>query len=108
MSEDGEGSGMASVYENAGSGWGESLGYAVSMTPDAMRMVVGVPNKRLDGISVGQVQVVDVESGNLLSAREMYGRDGEKFGVSVSVSPKGKMVYGGSLEANLVRVYGYI
>merc|ERR1712194_660254 len=57
MSENGEGSGMASVYENAGngwlrsgddlfgSGWGESLGYAVSMTPDAMRMVVGVPNK---------------------------------------------------------------
>merc|ERR1711957_324442 len=120
MSENGEGSGFASVYENAGNGWlrsgsdlfgngwGENLGYAVSLTPDAMRMVVGVPNKRLDGIPVGQVQVVDAESGNILSAGKMYGRDGERVGVSVCISFDGNLVYGGASAANLVRAYGYI
>jgi len=114
----GEGTGMASLFENVGNGWqrsvddllgdgwGENLGYAVSMTPDATRMVVGVPNKKLEGVPVGQVQVLDVGSGNLVSAGEMYGRDGEKFGVSVSVSSEGKFVYGGASSANLVRVYG--
>jgi len=120
MSENGEGSGLASVYENDGNGWqrsgddllgdswGENLGYAVSLTPDATRMVVGVPNKKLDGVPVGQVQVLDVNSGNIVSAGDMYGRDGEKFGVSVSVSYEGKLVYGGASMANLVRVYGDI
>eukprot|EP00579_Thalassiosira_antarctica_P010298 CAMPEP_0201917752 /NCGR_PEP_ID=MMETSP0903-20130614/7044_1 /ASSEMBLY_ACC=CAM_ASM_000552 /TAXON_ID=420261 /ORGANISM="Thalassiosira antarctica, Strain CCMP982" /LENGTH=1593 /DNA_ID=CAMNT_0048453865 /DNA_START=41 /DNA_END=4822 /DNA_ORIENTATION=- len=119
-SENGEGSGLASVYEHDGNdwqrsgndlfgdGWGENLGYAVSMTPGATRMVVGVPNKKLDGVPVGQVQVVDVKPGNLLSAGEMYGRDGEKFGVSVFVSSEGTLVYGGASMANLVRVYGDI
>lgn len=120
MSINGEGSGMASVYENNGNGWwrygddllgdnwGENLGYAVTMTPDATRMVVGVPNKKLDGVHVGQVQVVDVKSDNIASAGDIYGRDGEKFGVSVSVSYEGKLVCGGASSANLVRVYGDI
>jgi len=118
MNENGAGSGLASVYENGGNnwqhsgddllgdGWGENFGYAVSMTPDATRFVVGVPNKKLDGVHVGQVQVVDVKSGELVSAGEIYGRDGEKFGVSVS--SMGTLVYGGASGANLVRIYGDI
>jgi len=117
MSQNGEGSGLASLYENVGGGWqrsvddvvggswGENLGYAVSMTPDASRMVVGVPNKKLDGVPVGQVQVVDVNTGSLIAAGDMYGRNGEKFGVSVSVAYGGELVFGGSSVANLVRVY---
>mmetsp|Transcript_18531 Transcript_18531/g.29976 ORF Transcript_18531/g.29976 Transcript_18531/m.29976 type:complete len:600 (+) Transcript_18531:43-1842(+) len=118
MNENGEGSGLASVYENGGNnwqrsgddlfgdGWGENFGYAVSITPDGTRFVVGVPNKKLDGVPVGQVKVVDVKSGELVSAGEIYGRDGEKFGVSVS--SMGTLVYGGASGANLVRIYGDI
>ena len=120
VSINGEGSGLASVFELElygkgwqrsgdnllGEGWGENLGYAVSLTPDASRMVVGVPNKKLDGLPVGQVQVLDVQPGRLQPAGDVYGRDGEKFGVSVTVSYEGKLVYGGATEANLVRVYG--
>ena len=81
--------------------------FAVSLTPDdASRMVVEVPNKKLDGLPVGQVHVLDVQPGRLQPAGDVYGRDGEKFGVSVTVSYEGKLVYGGATEANLVRVYG--
>ena len=120
MSANGEGSGMASVYDNVeGNGWfhhlgddvlgfdfGDNLGYSVSMTPDGTRMVIGVPNKQLDKVPVGQVQVVDVTTGSMISAGDLYGRDGEKFGVSVSVSYQGELVFGGASMANLVRVYG--
>ena len=120
MSANGEGSGMASVYDNVeGNGWfhhlgddvlgfdfGDNLGYSVSMTPDGTRMVIGVPNKQLDEVPVGQVQVVDVNTGSMVAAGDMYGRDGEKFGVSVSVSYQGELVFGGASMANLVRVYG--
>jgi hypothetical protein len=121
MDHNGAGSGMACIYENnngvwqrigddlVGDGWGENLGYAVSMTPDGTRAAVGVPNKKLDGLSVGQVQVVDVStSGNLRSAGHIYGRDSDMFGVSVAASYDGKLVYGGASAANLVRIYGDI
>ena len=116
--ENGEGSGFACIYENGGSGWmqsghdllgddwGDNLGYAVSMTPAADRMIVGVPNKKRDGLPVGQVKVIDVKNGTLTTVVEMYGRDGEKFGVSVSISHHGRLVFGGATAANLVRVYG--
>ena len=73
--------------------------------------MVGVPNKKLDGVPVGQVRVLDVKPGtNLLlqSAGETHGQEDEKFGVSVAVSPDGETIYGGASMANLVRVYGEI
>ena len=118
MSLNGEGSGMASVYEYygdgwrssgddlLGQGWGENLGYSVSMTPDAARLAVGAPPERLDGVTVGRVRVLDVRPGYTLPAGDMYGRDGEKFGVAVAVSHEGELVLGGASAANLVRAYG--
>ena len=118
MNANGEGSGMASVFDNEGNGWlqhgddclgyaeGDNLGYAVSMTPDGVRLLVGVPNKKLDEVPVGQVKVFDVNSGKVISKGEMYGRDKEKFGVSVSVSYEGDLAFGGASMANLVRAYG--
>merc|ERR1712032_1367433 len=55
MSQNGEGSGLASVYEYdaqgwtqagddlVGQNWGDNLGYAVSLTPDGSGLIVGVP-----------------------------------------------------------------
>lgn len=112
-----EGGGLASVYEHIGNGWsnagddllgesqGENLGYAVSLTPDASRLVVGMPKKLLDGQIVGQVQVFNVGSGTLTPAGGKYGLYGEKFGVSVAISNNGKRFFGGATDANLVRVY---
>jgi hypothetical protein len=113
----GDGSGMASVYEHSGNGWssagddllgeseGENLGYAVSLTTDANRLVIGVPKKQRDYKTVGQVQVYNVETETLTPAGGKYGLDGEKFGVSVAISNNGKRFFGGATEANVVRVY---
>mmetsp|Transcript_23834 Transcript_23834/g.40642 ORF Transcript_23834/g.40642 Transcript_23834/m.40642 type:complete len:889 (+) Transcript_23834:3-2669(+) len=112
-----EGSGLASVYEHSGNGWsnagddllgesqGENLGYAVSLTPSANRLVVGVPKKQMDGEIVGQVQVFNVGDGTLTPAGDKFGLYGEKFGVSVAISNNGKRFFGGATDANLVRVY---
>jgi hypothetical protein len=121
MSINGEGSGLVSVYESDGpGGWqrsgddllgdslSENLGYAVSMTSDGSRMIVGVPNKMVDGVSVGQIQVVDISYDGLVSAGAISGRKGDKFGASVSVSYDGRLVYGGSPKTNLIRVFGEI
>lgn len=116
-SDNGDESGMASVYEHSGNGWsiagddllgesdGENLGYAVSLTPDANRLVIGVPKKQRDYKTVGQVQVYNVETEALTPAGGKYGLDGEKFGVSVAISKNGKRFFGGATEANVVRVY---
>ena len=116
-SADVEGSGLASVYEHTGNGWsnagddllgesqGENLGYAVSLTPSANRLVVGVPKKQMDGEIVGQVQVFNVGDGTLTPAGDKFGLYGEKFGVSVAISNNGKRFFGGATDANLVRVY---
>ena len=116
-SGNGDDSGMASVYEHSGNGWssagddllgesvGENLGYAVSLTPDANRLVIGVPKKERDYKIVGQVQVYNVETEALTPAGGKYGLDGEKFGVSVAISNNGKRFFGGATEANVVRVY---
>lgn len=112
-----EGGGLASLYENSGNGWsnagddlisdidGENLGYAVSLTPSANRLVVGVPKKQFNGEIVGQVQVFNVDYGFLTPAGEKYGLSGEKFGVSVAISNNGKRFFGGATDANLVRAY---
>jgi hypothetical protein len=111
------GGGLASVYEHIGNGWsnvgddllgeseGENLGYAVSLTPDASRLVIGMPKKLLDGEIVGRVQVFNVGSGTLTPAGGKYGLYGEKFGVSVAISNNGERFFGGATDANLVRVY---
>jgi hypothetical protein len=116
-SVNGEGSGLASVYEHSGNGWSnagddllgeskdENLGYAVSITPSANRLVVGVPKKQISGEIVGQVKVLNVGYGALTPAGEKYGQSGEKFGVSVAISNNGKRFFGGATDANLVRVY---
>ncbi|KAL7473084.1 hypothetical protein ACHAXS_013487 [Conticribra weissflogii] len=119
FSGNGEGSGFACVYENVdssgwqhfgddliGQSWEENLGYAVSMTPDANRIVVGAPNKMLNGVSAGQILIMDIFPSGLVSTGELFGRDGEKFGVSVGVSNNGRFVLGGATMANVVRVYG--
>jgi len=119
FSENGEGSGFACVYENVdssgwlhlgddliGQSWEENLGYAVSMTADAKRIVVGAPNKMLNGVPVGQILIMDIDQTGLVSKGELFGRDGEKFGVSVGVSKNGRFVLGGATMANVVRVYG--
>lgn len=118
MNTNGDGSGLASVYEYSENGWaqtgddlvgqggGDNLGYAVSLTKDGSRLVVGIPNKKLDGISVGQLQVANVNSGSITKAGDVYGLEGEQFGVSVSISNEGKLIFGGAPEANLVRAYG--
>ncbi len=121
MSINGEGSGLVSVYESDGpGGWqrsgddllgdslGENLGYAVSMTSDGSRVIVGVPTKMVDGVSVGQVQVVDISYDGLVSAGAISGREGDNFGASVSVSHDGRLVYGGSPKTNLIRAFGEI
>ena len=118
ISTNGYGSGLASVYEYSENGWaqtgddlvgqseGDNLGYAVSLTKNGSRLVVGVPNKKLDGISVGQLRVANVNSGSITKAGDVYGLEGEQFGVSVSISSEGKLIFGGAPEANLVRAYG--
>lgn len=119
MTGNGEGSGLVSVYESDGSGsWkrsgddllgigaGENFGFAVAMTSDATRMTVGVPNKKVEGVTVGEVQVVDITSDGLVSAGVISGRDGENFGASVSISHDGMLVYGGSPKTNLIRAFG--
>eukprot|EP01082_Thalassiosira_pseudonana_P011571 g10775.t1 g10775 contig4:2530771-2537514(-) len=116
--ENGYGSGYACMYENDGSGWthldgdlvgdkwGENLGYSVSLSSEANRMIAGVPNKLLNGVTVGQIQVRDVINGVLVPAGDLYGKDGEKFGVSTAISYDGRLLFGGATDANLVRVYG--
>ena len=112
-----QGSGLASVYEHSGNGWSnavddligesqdENLGYAVSLTPSANRLVVGVPKKQISGEIVGQVKVFNVGYGILTPDGEKYGQSGEKFGVSVAISNNGKRFFGGATDANLVRAY---
>jgi hypothetical protein len=113
----GEGSGYAGIYKYTANewlpigdgihgGWGENLGYAVSLTLDANRMVVGVPNKLTNGLPAGEIQVIDVDSGSFVSSTEISGGAGEDFGVSVAISYDGRIVYGGATEGNLVRVLG--
>jgi hypothetical protein len=89
-----------------GIGVGENFGFAVAMTSDATRMTVGVPNKKVEGVTVGEVQVVDITSDGLVSAGVISGRDGENFGASVSISHDGMLVYGGSPKTNLIRAFG--
>ena len=120
MSMNGEGSGLVSVYESDAVGWqrtgddllgdgvGDNLGYAVAMTSNGNRMSVGVPNMKVQGVTVGQVKVVDILSDGILSAGAISGRDGENFGASVSVSSDGRLIFGGSPKTNLSRVYGDI
>lgn len=113
----GEGSGYAGIYEykddswlQLGSGvlggWGENLGYAVSLTPDSSRMLVGVPNKLTNGLPSGELLVIDVESGSVVSTSELSGNAGEDLGVSVATSFDGRILYGGATSGNLVRVFG--
>ena len=112
----GEGSGYAGVYEYDNKwlqvgdgifgGWGQNLGYAVSLTPDSRRMVIGVPNKQTNGLPSGQVQIVDVTSGSLLSSADINGKTGEDLGVSVAISYDGRIVYCGATSGNLIRVLG--
>ena len=119
MSENGDGSGLVAVYENGSNGWqrfgdglllgdgvGDHFGDSVFMTPDATRLVVGAPNKKLNGVRVGQARVFDVvDEDGIESAGDIYGLDGENFGVSVSLSYNGMFAYVGASTHNLVRVY---
>ena len=113
----GEGSGYAGVYKFENSqwlrvgngilgGWGENLGYAVSLTPDASRMVVGVPNKFCNGLPCGQIQIIYIQNESPVFAADFNGDEGGDLGVSVSVSYDGRMVYGGMPGRNLIRVFG--
>lgn len=112
----GVGSGYVGVYEynkewsQVGSGiyggWGENLGYAVSLTPDCNRLVVGVPHRLTNGLPSGEVQVIDVNSGSLLPTAEINGDAGEDLGVSIAISHDGRIVFGGTTADNLVRVFG--
>jgi len=117
MSENGEGSGLVAVYENDGNGWqrfgddllggssGDNFGHSVTMTPDAARFLVGVPNKKFEGVRVGQVRVFDVFSDSIESAGDIYGLVGENFGISVSLSYRGMFAFVGASNHNSVRVY---
>ena len=88
--------------------WGENLGYAVSLTHDASRMVLGVPNKLCNGLPCGQIQIIDLKDESPVLTADIYGDAGGGLGVSVSVSYDGRMVYGGMPGSNLVRVLGEI
>ena len=116
-SASGEGNGYAGLYKfdktkwlQVGNGflggWGENLGYAVSLTPDASRMVLGVPNKLINGLQSGQIQIVDIENESPVLSADINGDAGGDFGVSVSVSYDGRMIFGGMPGGNLVRVFG--
>ena len=117
VSENGEGSGLVAVYENDGNGWqrfgddllgdgsGDNFGHSVTMTPDAARLLVGVPNNKLEGVRVGQVRVFDVFSDSIESAGDIYGLVGENFGISVSLSYRGMFAFVGASNHNSVRVY---
>jgi len=115
-SVNGDGSGYAGIYEQnknawlpVGDGisgdWGENLGYDVSLTPNADRMIVGVPNKLLNGLPAGEIQVLDLIDGSLKQTAQIIG-DSQDFGVSVAISYDGRLVYGGAALGDLVRVFG--
>ncbi len=105
------------MYENDGSGWqwfgddllggglGDNFGHSVTMTPDAARLLVGVPNKKLEGVRVGQAQVFDVFLDCIESAGDIYGLIGENFGISVSLSYRGMFACVGASNHNSVYVY---
>jgi len=117
VSFNGDGSGLAAIYERNGKGWhrfGDDLlgdgmddkfGYYVTMTPNADRILIGAPNKKLDNVHVGQVRVFDVNSDGFKSAGEMHGLVTENFGTSVSISYNGMFAFVGASNHNLVRVY---
>jgi hypothetical protein len=116
ISVNGEGSGLVAVYESNGNGWqrfgddllgdgvGDNFGHSVSMTPNADRVLIGAPNKKLDDVRVGQVRVFDHNWDRFESAGEMYGLVTENFGISVSISYNG-IAFIGVSNHNLVRVY---
>ena len=88
-----------------GDGSGDNFGHSVTMTPDAARLLVGVPNNKLEGVRVGQVRVFDVFSDSIESAGDIYGLVGENFGISVSLSYRGMFAFVGASNHNSVRVY---
>lgn len=116
-SESKEDSGYAGIYEHnknawlqvgdgISGGWGDNLGYDVSLTPNANRMIVGVPNKLLNGLPAGEIQVIDLIDGSLKQTAKIMGDPGQDFGLSVAISYDGRLVYGGAALGDLVRVLG--
>ena len=116
ISINGEGSGLVAVYESNGNGWqrfgddllgdgmDDNFGHSVSMTPNADRVLIGAPNKKLYDERVGQVRVFDANGDKFESAGEMYGLVTENFGISVFISYNG-IAFIGVPNHNLVRVY---
>jgi hypothetical protein len=112
-----EGNGIVVVYENVSNGWqrfgndliGErdnsNFGESVYMTPDATRMVVGAPNKKLNNVRVGLARVFDVHEDSIKYAGDIFGQNGENFGVSVSLSDNGMFAYAGASTASVVKTY---
>jgi len=112
-----EGNGIVVVYENVSNGWqrfgndliGErdnsNFGESVYMTPDATRMVVGAPNKKLNNVRVGLARVFDVHEDSIQYAGDIFGQNGENFGVSVSLSDNGMFAYAGASTASVVKTY---
>jgi hypothetical protein len=116
-SANGKDSGYAGVYEYDGSswlpvgngvlgGWGEQLGYAVSLAPNAERMIVGVPNQLSNGLPAGQIQVFDVTGESLVLNGEFVGNAREDLGVSGTISYDGKIIFGGTTAGNSIRAWG--
>lgn len=113
----GENGGYACIYEYDETGWarvgngllggsGESLGYAVRLTPDASRMTVGAPNKLINGSLGGGLQIVDIYGEELVPIGEIDGKEGDNLGFSVAISFDGSLVYGGTTATGIVRVFG--
>ena len=112
-----EGNGIVVVYENVSNGWqrfgndligdrdNSNFGESVYMTPDATRMVVGAPNKKLNNVRVGLARVFDVHEDSIKYAGYIFGQNGENFGVSVSLSDNGMFAYAGASTASVVKTY---
>lgn len=112
-----KGNGIVVVYENVSNGWqrfgndliGErdnaNFGESVYMTPDATRMIVGAPNKKLNNVRVGLARMFNVDEDSIQYAGDIFGLNGENVGVSVSLSDNGMFAYVGASTASVVRTY---
>jgi len=118
-SGNGEGSGLACVYEESesnfwqslgadlyGASEGDNFGFAVSLSSDGSRLAVGAPKrKNNEGNHTGEVIVHEIQAGSWVASNGIVGVDGGQLGFSVALSGDGRVVGTGDARSSLVRAY---
>ena len=91
---------------------GELSGYSLSLSSSGDTVAIGVPLKKLAGLSAGEVRVFrlteDVQwsqMGSSLSGAVVAGESGEQFGYDVSLSGDGLTLVAGAPGRDRARVY---